>query len=101
MFPSQIEKVIMTHTDIESCCAVAIQDKKYSQGNLPLLFAVRAQKSTKSDDSLKSELRYLCEKELPEYAQPCDFVFINSLPLTPIGKIDYRALEDMANKEDL
>ncbi|MBQ3022729.1 MAG: hypothetical protein IJD91_05365 [Clostridia bacterium] len=43
---------------------------------------------------VKAELIELCEKELPEYVQPVDFVFIDKMPLTPIGKVDYRSLEN-------
>lgn len=46
----------------------------------------------------KRALIELCKKELPEYAQPVDFVFIDKMPLTPIGKIDYRKLEYKANE---
>ena len=35
----------------------------------------------------------LCNKELPEYAQPVEYIILPELPVTPIGKIDYRALE--------
>ncbi len=38
----------------------------------------------------------LCEEQLPEYYWPCEIEFNESLPLTPIGKIDYLKLE----KED-
>lgn len=44
-------------------------------------------------ENIKTELFELCKKELPEYAQPINFLFIDKMPLTPIGKIDYRALE--------
>lgn len=41
----------------------------------------------------------MCKRELPEYAQPIDFLFIDELPLTPIGKVDYGALEKMAEEQ--
>ena len=44
-----------------------------------------------------SDLKALCNKELPEYAQPIAFKEIKKLPVTPIGKIDYRALEEIIN----
>ncbi len=37
-------------------------------------------------------------KKLPEYAQPIDFIFVDKLTLTPIGKIDYRVLEKQAEE---
>lgn len=49
---------------------------------------------------VKKDLFGLCKSELPEYAQPSDFVFVEGLPLTPIGKVDYRKLEELAAELD-
>ena len=49
-------------------------------------------------ENIIEEVRDICKKELPEYAQPVDFIFIDKMPLTPIGKVDYRALEKEAEK---
>lgn len=96
VFPSQIENVILKNINVESCCVVGVADKGHYQGQRPVAFVVN-----KGDDDnafVESELRELCHKELPEYAQPIGFVFQKSLPLTPIGKIDYRVLEELAEK---
>ena len=45
------------------------------------------------EEKLTKELSLICKKELPEYAQPMKWRFIDSMPYTPIGKVDYRALE--------
>ena len=76
---------------VNACCAVGVADKSYSQGRLPIVYVIKSE----------SELFELCRKELPEYAQPIDFIFIDVLPLTPIGKVDYRALEEMAKEEKI
>ena len=39
------------------------------------------------------ELERMCAEELPEYVQPVAYKFIPSMPMTPVGKIDYRQLE--------
>ena len=83
--------------NVISNCAVGIEDKSHSQGKLPIVFAVINNKV--NSETVKEELFELCKKELPEYVQPVDFVFIDKMPLTPIGKIDYRSLEDKV-KED-
>jgi len=92
VFPSLIENVIVSHEAINSCCAVGVVDKEHSQGKLPIVFAVLRNGYNK--EKVKSELFELCKKELPEYAQPIDYIFIDKMPLTPIGKVDYRALEN-------
>lgn len=96
VFPSQIENVISKSRYINACCVVGVDDKDHSQGQLPIAFVVR--NDGVNDEQVKTELFALCRKGLPEYAQPIDFVFTDALPLTPIGKINYRALEKQAEE---
>jgi len=91
VFPSLIEKTVDANVNVVSSCAVGIVDTSHSQGKLPIVFAVLRDKC--SADVIKTELFKLCQNELPEYAQPVDVIFKDALPLTSIGKVDYRALE--------
>lgn len=95
VFPPFIEDVVSTHKAVETCCAVGTMDKEHVQGHLPIVFAVL--KDGCNADVAKKELFDLCQKELPEYVQPVDFVFVDKMPVTPIGKVDYRALEKETN----
>ena len=52
--------------------------------------------ATYASRCIENEILMLCEEQLPEYYWPCEIEFNESLPLTPIGKIDYLKLE----KED-
>lgn len=96
VFPSLIEKTVDTNDNVVSNCAVGVADTSHSQGKLPIVFAVLNDGA--NAETVKAELFELCKKELPEYVQPVDFVFIDKMPLTPIGKVDYRALEEKANQ---
>lgn len=98
IFPSLIEKVVMAHEAVVSCCAVGTRDKEHSQGKLPIVFLVLDPEYLREKVEIKQKLIVLCKKELPEYAQPINFIFLDALPLTPIGKIDYRILEEEAAK---
>ncbi|MBR1702334.1 MAG: acyl--CoA ligase [Lachnospiraceae bacterium] len=91
IFPSQIEKVLLSNDKIVSACVVGVNDLNHSQGKLPLAFVVK--KDSADEHITEMELVNLCQKKVPEYAQPIDYVFKDNLPLTPIGKVDYRALE--------
>ncbi len=98
VFPSFIEEVILKNGKVDMCCVVGAVDKEHSQGMLPIVYVV-LKSSTLNESFVKQDLSALCQKELPEYAQPVDYKFIKSLPLTPIGKVDYLALEKMAEEK--
>ena len=93
VFPSQIEDVLCSAENIENACVVAKHVNGFSE---PIAYV-----SLKSCDcdflKEKSILMNLCKEKLPEYAQPIDFIIKERLPLTPIGKIDYKSLENEAN----
>ena len=96
VFPSLIEKTVCAHPAVKDCCVVGMQDKAFSQGQVPIAFVVSNDSESGSEDYIKIELAAICLRELPEYAQPVDFRFLNELPVTGIGKVDYRALEMIA-----
>ena len=75
---------------------VGVADKNNSIGSEPIAFIVK--NSNTENSILIEELKVKCIEKLPEYAQPIDFVVIDKMPLTPIGKVDYRALEKEAAK---
>ena len=99
VFPSLIEKTVLSHDAVVSCCAVGARDEEHAQGKLPIVFAVLKPECSDNHAQFEQELFALCKNELPEYAQPVGFRFIDALPLTPIGKIDYRALEKLAGQK--
>ncbi len=98
VFPSHIEKVVSKLQEIESCCAVGVKDSLYSHGMLPLVYTVVKKPYKGQEKEIYQQIMKLCGGELPEYAQPIDIQFVDELPLTPIGKVDYRALEKMAEE---
>ena len=96
IFPSAIENTIIRHKAVASCAVVGIQNAEYIHGMAPHAFVVLHDRYRANAEAVCQELVALCKKELAEYAQPLSFRFLDALPLTPIGKVDYRALEQMA-----
>ncbi len=92
VFPTQIENVIATCPEVKTCCAIGRADKDHSQGKLPVVY-ITLSREKKDKMKLKEELNSLCKQMLPEYMQPIDFVFIDKMPLTANGKVDFHELE--------
>lgn len=70
-------------------------DKQHMQGKQPVVFVVCNEEYKEENAQIILELKNLCNSELPEYSQPAEFYILEKMPLTSIGKIDYRALEEM------
>lgn len=92
VFPQEIENVVNKVPGVLRCCAVAADD-----GGRP---AVRlyVQPAPGADrDALDKAVRTEIAARLMKYSVPRFVKYVDRLPLTQIGKVDYRQLEE--NKE--
>ena len=93
VFPSMIENVVSRHPAVHQCSVVGCADKDHVQGRLPFVYIVLKADTTAKKKQVIRELERMCAEELPEYVQPAAYKFIPSMPMTPVGKVDYRQLE--------
>lgn len=92
LFPQRIEELLQTDSDIEHCGVITKEDEQ--RINVAVAFVTLRNKSIPQEkrDDVRTRLFDLAAKELPEHEQPTDIIIIDTMPLTPSGKIDYRAL---------
>jgi long-chain acyl-CoA synthetase len=96
IFPDRVEKILSAHPDVSNCCVVC---KKGSNNTFyPIAYVVLKAGEYEDLSRIEQDLSWICKRDLPEYSQPAKFLFVDSLPLTSIGKIDYRKLEEMAQE---
>ena len=97
VFPTLIENAVMELGIIKECCVVGKRDEEHAQGMLPIIYAVKKDDCLSvgkvTDEEMVDKVFNICKEKLPEYAQPVECRFIDELPLTPVGKVDYRRLE--------
>jgi amino acid adenylation domain-containing protein len=82
--PGEIETAILKHPGFHQAAVAMRQD----DGAGPHLVAYVAGSQPPSD----AELRQFVGQSLPDYMIPVRFVFMNQLPLTTSGKVDYGSL---------
>ncbi len=94
VYPSVIESIVCRHDAVESCAVIGTKPEGFSQGMIPKAFLVLKQDLQRDSKRILDEIASLCRKALAEYMLPQEYILVKQLPLTPVGKIDYRALED-------
>ncbi len=94
VFPSLVEEKILKCPLIENCSCVAMNDREHGVGQVPVVFVVV--KSNEPDkNAIEKQLAEISANQLPDYSRPIKYFFIEQLPLTHAGKVDYRKLEQM------
>ena len=99
VYPGLIEKLIYSVDDVGSCKVVGIDDINVGTGQIPKCYIVFKQNTSKDKDSILKAIKKVCKESLPEYyIENMDYETLEKMPLTPIGKIDFRALQDLNPK---
>ncbi|MFC2164651.1 class I adenylate-forming enzyme family protein [Acidobacteriota bacterium] len=88
VFASDIEEVLMKHSDVKEAAAIAIPHEKW--GETPLAFVVRAAESAVTENELKE----WANQQLAKYQRIATVEFRNDLPKSPIGKVLKRQLRE-------
>jgi long-chain acyl-CoA synthetase len=90
VYPSQVEAVLAEHPAVAEVCVVGVPDE--SQGERVKAVVV-PRDPTAAGDPLARELIEYCRERLIKWSCPREVAFREALPLTKLGKVDYRALE--------
>ncbi|MEO0836740.1 MAG: non-ribosomal peptide synthetase, partial [Cyanobacteria bacterium J06642_3] len=89
----EIEAVLHQHPEIETAVVITPED---NSGNKTLVaYVVPKNISLVNDRGLIQQLRQFLETRLPQQMMPSAMMSLSSLPLTPSGKIDRRALPEI------
>ncbi|MBE6746941.1 MAG: acyl--CoA ligase [Ruminococcaceae bacterium] len=87
VYPTDIEKVVGELPFIKECCAVQGWDNGRS---MVRLYATAH--SGKSEEEMKQIIRETCEGNFSKFYVPKDIIFMDSLPETPLMKVDFMKL---------
>jgi long-chain acyl-CoA synthetase len=97
VYPSQIEDVLNKHPAVRLSCVIGVSHPTKLQ--VPKGF-VTLNAGWQANPDLEKELLELCKKELMPHSCPRCIEFRERLPLTLVGKVAYRALEEQEPKAE-
>lgn len=94
IFPQKIEDVITLSERVNACVVVGCEG---ANGIFPKAFIVLKEDVKYSEYSdVLDEIKQICKDKLSVRAIPDEFEFIERLPYTAMGKVDYKFLERQA-----
>lgn len=91
IFPAQVEEVISSSQNVQDVCVVGAVN---GSNRVLRAFVIRNSQTEKSDESIVSELRGLCEKKLADNMRPYFYEFCDKFPRTVAGKVDYQIMTE-------
>lgn len=86
VFPQRVEDAIYQNNKIEFCATIGVEDKE----RITLLISIVKTKAGEicSQDEIIGDIKNI----IPEYSLPQRVIFVDEMPITQSGKIDYQAL---------
>ncbi|MCL2890839.1 MAG: acyl--CoA ligase [Methanomassiliicoccaceae archaeon] len=93
IYPSQIENVLDSHPFVQSSCVIGVPDDIRIQS---VKAFVVLKEGTDDGEHTKHKLIAHCKNNIARYAVPEEVEFIETLPMTKVGKVAYMELERLA-----
>ncbi|MEX2552428.1 MAG: amino acid adenylation domain-containing protein, partial [Actinomycetota bacterium] len=95
--PGEVEAVLMEQPGIDQALVIARQDAGSEEKQLVAYLVPEptwelAARSSEHGSDWQAPLRDALRSRLPDYMVPAFFVLVEAFPLTPNGKVNYRAL---------
>ncbi|MBQ8953895.1 MAG: acyl--CoA ligase [Clostridia bacterium] len=96
IFPQRIEECLERLDTVKVCGAIVYEDKV--RLHIPVAYVVLSEGIKDHESAIKTMYAAL-KDELPDHSQPESIHILDAMPMTASGKIDYRALENLAQRE--
>lgn len=97
--PSDIEKVLDGLDCVCASCVVGVDDLKHGSGHVPYVNVVKSPDTNLTDNQIIEAIKEECSKKLTEKYCIDKIEILDEIPLTPVGKVDYRKLEKICNEK--
>lgn len=91
VFPSMIEDAATSFNFVYETCAIGIDDARH--GHIIKLFVMLSKTYKGSQEEAKKKIEERIISRLGIYSKPKEIIFLEKMPHTALGKIDYKKLQ--------
>lgn len=91
VYPTQIEDVLNTHPAVSMSCVIGVPDDLKMEKIKAYIVLKEGYELT---EEMRQDIFTYCEDKIAKYAIPKIIEFRESLPLTKVGKVAYKVLEE-------
>ena len=95
VYPSEVENVICKHADVKQACVIGIEDENQIHR---IKAFVELHNHDVASQEKGEEIIAFVRTQLIKWSCPREVEFMENLPLTRIGKVDYKKLEELENE---
>ncbi|THD68729.1 MAG: acid--CoA ligase [Bradyrhizobium sp.] len=96
IYPAEVERVLLEHPDVAECGVIGRPDLRWDE--LPVAYVIRRAECFVEAEELKAHVL----TQLARFKVPREFVFVDDLPRTALGKVQHfmlRQLDEPAQGE--
>jgi long-chain acyl-CoA synthetase len=90
VYPAQVEAVLRQHPAVAEACVIGVPDP--AQVERVVAYVV-LREPPGAGPAMQDALIAFCRERVIKWSCPREVAFVGALPLTRVGKVDYRALE--------
>ncbi len=90
IYPAEVERVLLEHPDVADCGVIGRPDAKWDE--VPVAYVIPRAGRRADAEALKAHLL----TQLARFKVPREFVFVEDLPRTALGKVQHFRLRQMA-----
>jgi fatty-acyl-CoA synthase len=87
IYPAEVERVLLEHPDVAECGVIGRPDSRWDE--VPIAYVIRRRGGRAGADELRAHVQI----QLARYKVPREFVFVDDLPRTALGKVQHFLLK--------
>jgi fatty-acyl-CoA synthase len=94
IYPAEVERVLLEHPDVAECGVIGRPDAKWDE--VPVAYVIPRAGCSADAEALKAHLL----TQLARFKVPREFVFVDDLPRTALGKVQHFKLKEIAGESE-